>query len=400
MLNHLAAYARQEHLRYGWRRRTIAWVLDISHPAVPVWERYGKAESVPYVRRSGAGAWPRPACDSLDYLTGRHREAWLEMMSRYARSRVEDEAVATGAALGALAALGPPAGAAKGDLVAVRAHGRFVHGAPGLAAFWDAHLRADLDSGQRGVCVCCGQVEPLARLIPAYIPPHVFGHRGSGDMALAPTGAATGKGARAGQALVGVDCAVAAGAALPALALHPGHRHRTVDGELVLWWTLGGPQVPLGDLLDRPDRGRLADVDASGQVCALVLKPSGAGRIASRWLMHEPAGVVRDRVAAWYGAIAVETGFEDEAQLFSLAALYAQLGTWNKATGTYGRHRDRAPESGLWIAALSGRPAPGYAYAAISACHRDSRVPFGRVALIQAFLPAFDHSSLPATTKE
>ncbi|MCA2229616.1 type I-C CRISPR-associated protein Cas8c/Csd1 [Nonomuraea aurantiaca] len=395
MLHYLAAHARQENLRYGWRRRTIAWLLDITDPTSPVWEKYGQAEEVPYVRRSGSGAWPRPACDTIDYLTCRYRAAWLKMMADYAQS-AHDEHVA--AALGALATLDPPPGAVKGDLAAVRASGRFIHETSGLAAFWNDTQRAGLDSGKRGVCVSCGQVAQLARLIPAYIPPAAFGGRGSGDMALAPTSA--GKSGRGGQALLCLDCAIAFGAALPTLAQHPRHHHVTaVDGEMVMWWTLGGPQFPLGDLLNKPHAGGLTNVDVSGRVCLLVLKPSGAGRIAIRWGMQEPAAVVRDRVAAWYDVITVETGYDS--RLFGITALYGQLGRWNKATGTYSDlPRDRMPESGLWIAALSGRPAPGYAYAAINACRRDGRVSFGRTALIQAFLPGSNLAALPDTTQE
>lgn len=372
----LASYSTAHGLEYGWRPRAVTWLLDITDPANPVFVPHGEREVVPYVRRSGPVAAPRPGCDSLEYLTGRHQQPWRDMQ---AAAIAGSAALSSREVVAAVTGLEPPAKAKGTDLVALRSHGMLLHENPNLRGFWRDHVRAGLNSGRRGLCLCCGEAGPLARLIPAYLPPAVFNQQGSGDLALYPTTRERGT----GSASTCVGCACALGAALPALAGDQEHRHRTREGDLLLWWDPdGGPAYPLGPLLDAPDQDALAAVPLQGRVCAMLLRAYN-GRMALIWHLTEPTRTVHERIIAWHRAAEVHDTFLGRTRVLAISAMHAQLGLWNDARGTYQPPRTSPPESDLWIAALSGNRPARHAHAALMAIRRDARVSMGRTALLQ-----------------
>lgn len=376
----LAAYATARNLRYGWRTRSVPWVLDLTDPDAPRFSAHGRTETVPYARRSGTGAAPRPGCDSVDYLTGRHRGAWTALLADFAAGCDGRAARAVRAALdtGALGRLEPPPSAKPSDLVVLRAGGHLLHHDPEIADFWQARLRAGLDSGTRGVCLSCGTTAPLARLIPAYLPSAAFGQSSAGDMALYPAG--NGRGGVMGACL---DCACALGAALPALAYDPEHHHLTRDGRLLLWWSPDAAEVlPVGRLLAHPDPAELESAPDQGHLCAMLLQPN-TGRIGLGWFLDEPARAVADRIRRWYDAIGVYDGWTDTTYMPGIPHMHSRLGKWQPATRTYQTPSPTAPESGLWTAALSGHRPRQYGLAALTATRRDNRVCKGRTALLQ-----------------
>ncbi|RNF86761.1 type I-C CRISPR-associated protein Cas8c/Csd1 [Streptomyces botrytidirepellens] len=383
-LARLAAYATDRRLVYGWRRRYVPWVLDITDPHDPRFTPHGSHEDVPYVRRSGKGSAPRPGCDTLDYLIGRHHDAWTDQLRRFAEHDDGPGARAARTALdaGILTSLVPPPSSKPSDLVVLRASGQLIHQDPGLARFWEAQLRTGLDAGLHGVCLCCaGTAAPLARLVPAYLPPSAFRQNGAGDLALYPASKN-----RPGTSPVPVclDCACALGAALPDLAGRPDHHHRTQEGTLLLWWGLDGAgDFPLGALLTHPDPAALAAAPTSGRLCAMLLKPA-TGRIALTWFLDEPTRTVLDRIRHWYDTTGVYDGWSDTIRLTGIPSMHHQLGRWNPRTRTY-QHLSPTtpPESGLWTAALSGHLPHQHARAALTATRRDNRVSTGRTALLQ-----------------
>jgi CRISPR-associated protein Csd1 len=378
----LATYAATAGLTYGWRRRRVAWVLDITDPQAPRIEPHGHLENTPYVRRSGPKPSPRPACDTVDYLTGRHRTAWINQLRDFAETDHGPAARAARNALvaGALDLVPAPDGAAPSDLVALRANGQLLHQDPALARFWQALLRAGLASGSQGWCLSCAALAPLARLIPAYLPPHAFGATGAGDLALFPS---AGNRAGADPVPVCLECACAAGAALPALADMPDRCHRTHDGRLLLWWNPDATTAyPLGRLLAEPDRDALAAAGTDGRLCVMLLQPV-TGRISINWHLDEPADVLHRRIHHWYDATGVYNGWDDSTTLTGIPAMHAQLGRWEPRTHTYDRRRVTAPEGGLWAAALFGQIPRLHAQAALIATRRDNRISAGRVGLLQ-----------------
>jgi hypothetical protein len=384
-LTSLAAYATATGLTYGWRRRRVEWALDITDPQAPRLEPHGHYENTPYVRRSGTGASPRPGCDTLDYLTGRHRVAWMDQFRDFAVAEYGPAAQAARAALeaGALSSVLPPENSAPSDLVALRANGQLLHQDPGLARFWQTLVHAGLDSGSRGLCLSCASVAPLARLIPAYLPPRAFGATGAGDLALFP---ASRNRAGADPVPVCLECACAAGAALPALANDPDHHHRTHDGHLLLWWNPEAANaLPLGQLLTQPDRDALATASTDGRLSVMLLQ-AVTGRISIIWLLDEPVSVLHTRIQNWYNATGVYDGWDDSTKLTGIPSMHAQLGRYNPRTRTYDHRRVSAPEGGLWAAALFGEPPHLHAQAALAATHRDNRVNKGRTGLLQLWL--------------
>jgi len=195
----------------------------------------------------------------------------------------------------------------------------------------------------------CGTGASLARLIPAYLPPHAFGQTTSGDLSLYPAGHS-----RSGTMGACLDCACALGAALPALAYDPDHHHLTRDGRLLLWWSPNTAEVlPAGRLLARPDPDVLESAPTQGHLCAMLLHPN-TGRIRLSWFLDEPARTIADRIHAWYDAIGVYDGWTDTTHITGIPELHAQLGRWRPSTRTYQTPSVTAPESGLWTAALSG----------------------------------------------
>ncbi|MBZ3916682.1 type I-C CRISPR-associated protein Cas8c/Csd1 [Streptomyces acidiscabies] len=387
-LARLVRYATDRNLAYGWRRRRVPWVLDITDPHAPAFTPYGETEEVPYVRRSGTGSAPRPGCDNLEYLMGRHKDAWRDQIASFTDQDDGPAARDLRAALdaGVFTALAPPPGSKPADLVVLRARGGFLHNDPGLRRFWQDRLRAGLDSGLSGVCLGCGGTGvPLARLVPAYLPPSAFGQSGSGDLAMYPSGPER-SGSRSGAASMPVclDCACALGAALPSLAGGPGHHHRTREGKLLLWWGLDGAgDIDLSRLLTRPDRADLDAVPSGGRMCVMLLQPVN-GRISPIWYLDEPTQTVLDRIRRWYDRTGVLDGWSDTVELTGIPVMHAQLERWNPATKTYKSRPSLLPsEADLWETALSGQPRPGYANTVLIAIRGDGRISTGRTALLQ-----------------
>lgn len=382
MLAHLAAHARSRNLRYGWRRRTVTWRLDLTDPRTPQVTPHGELELVPYVRRSGPGAQPRPV-DNVDYLVGRHAAAWKQVAIEAADGSTHPVARAVPRA--DLSQAIWPAAIKPADVVAITAHGQWWHEDPALHAWWEQRLRDGLAAGSTDLCLACGGVGELARLVPAYLPPVAFGTTGTGDLSLlpTPTGSAA-RGRKTSAAQVCVDCAMGVGAAVAHLVDDPDHHRRLPGAGLLLWWASDGPLVPVGRLLAEPSREELHRAAGEGWMCVLLLTARAKGRISVQRWWRLPTSSLVGRIAAWYDRIEVVDHHTGEVRLHGIPALHAQaVGRWDAQAKAYRQPRTSSlREEELWMAALEGYPPRRHAHAALTA--RDNRVSAGRVALIQA----------------
>jgi CRISPR-associated protein Csd1 len=384
----MADFARARKLAYGWRDRSLAWALDVTDPGAPRLDRCAVRVRAPYIRRSGSGASPRPAVDTLDYVVGSRRAAWETTMLSCARASQDPVATRLSQALqtGRVASLGLPAHAAPAELCGVRSQGRWLHEEPDLGSWWGSRLRADLGAGRDGVCLCCGRVGELARLVPAYLPTAAFDRPSAADAALfpVPKGAAARGGA--GAPPVCVDCAMALGAALPALAGSREHRHRMgADHALLLWWDpSGGEPLPLGRLLEE-DEPAPESWAGGEELCVLLLTCRSGGRITPARFWDLPAEQALGRVRAWQERIASDDGYLAGSRSRGLSALHCQaVGRWDEAKEAYVRPREAVVrEEELWCAVLDGHRPIRHARAAERAMG-DGRISAGRVALIGA----------------
>lgn len=384
----MADFARARNLAYGWRDRDLAWALDVTDPDAPRLERYELRVRAPYIRRSGTGAVPRPAVDTLDYVVGRHRAVWSQMMSSCVEASVRPVGAALREALhaGRVESLELPADAAPTELCGVRANGRWLHEDPGLASWWEAHLRADLSTSRDGVCLCCGRVGELARLVPAYLPTAIFGRPSAAEAALFPVPKGPAARDGAGAPPVCVDCAMDLGAALPALAGSQWHRHRMgADHALLLWWDPSGAfPLPLGRLLEWAKPAPKA-WEGGERLCVLLLTCRSGGRITPARFWDLPTEQVLERVRTWQERATTIDSWSTQPRLHGLSALHLHaVGRWVEESETYVRPRQAVlREEELWCAVLDGRRPVRHAQAAERASNH-GRVSAQQVALIGA----------------
>ncbi|MFB7763507.1 type I-C CRISPR-associated protein Cas8c/Csd1 [Streptomyces xiamenensis] len=392
----LASWARSRGTLHGWRRRRVAWALDVTDPGRPVLVAQDWTRPVPYTRRSSAVA-PRPAVDNAAYVAGRHRGAWGEMMRTATEGSSHPAATALMSALGAgaLEAVGITGTVPAGDLIAVRAHGQWLHEDPVLIDAWDAHLAASLASAETDVCLCCGDTGRLARIVPAALAPTVFGQRGAGDLVLYPTprtdkgrSAAARTGAGRTASLMCVGCAMDVAAALTDLAEDPAHHYCIPEsGSLLLWWDPSGkPSLPLRDLLVRNDPDPAPLYRKGGRLCAMMLSAASPGRLTMNAFWNEPVSIMAQRIRQWRSATAIPAG--ENVRNYGLPLLHHQLGRWDRRAKTIvPRPFQRLRERELWIAVLSGLPPRQHSLAAKEAIRRDGQELLGRQALVRAGHP-------------
>ncbi|MFB7763623.1 type I-C CRISPR-associated protein Cas8c/Csd1 [Streptomyces xiamenensis] len=387
---HLAQFATARGLRYGWRQRRLEWLLDVTDGQLTLRPAEGHAAALaPYVRRSGTGLAPRPATDTLAYLTGKGARVWREATLE---ALAGSPSLAAGHARQVLSTadlrhLSVPDRARPHDIVALTAHGQLLHEDPALTAWWAQRVREDLGAGEEGLCIACGEVGSLARLIPAYIPSARFGIRTAGDLALYPTAklGAPSHARKAGGHLMCVHCAERIGAAVTALSESQDHHHMIGTDTMLLWWRPdGGTPLPLARLLTRPDPAALAGLDLSGRHCALLLT-GVSGRLSWRHFWDEPAAETAVRISDWYDRTAIYDGARGDTTHYGISMLHrAATDRWQPRTEEYTPAPSSIGPLELWTAALNGSLPREHGEAALAAIRADAQVSGPRVAIIRA----------------
>ncbi|WP_240506948.1 type I-C CRISPR-associated protein Cas8c/Csd1 [Thermoactinospora rubra] len=457
LLQRLVAYGRaDEHVVPAYYKdKPVRWVLELSEdgalaspelisladPADPR-SKNGAVHTVPSIVKT-SGIAPTLAVDTPEYLFGwtdattKNPERVALMHQRFRElvdAWVEADPCGPGRPLqrflaeGHLARLPKPSGWSRGDLVAVRVQGRFLHATESAREFWAKVAGSRKSTGRQGVCLVCGQVGDLLATIPQQLPARLV-PKATQSASLVSINKATHGFALQEQLLhapICARCGLLAMGALERLLNDQWHNMITGQDTRLVWWVTEDSPLDMGVLTDPPGprdvarrlsdalRGRpLPDEDDEDgeeweRFCALAIGGNVSRVMVREWIESPLPRIVRN-LKAWFDDHEIADMWTGEPRLFGPGRLVYAAGRWirgkERRAGAYaklgapGADRPDGLYWGLMRSALLGSPLPPKLMAHL--VHRistDGRVDAERAALLRLALRR--HRHLPRAERE
>jgi CRISPR-associated protein, Csd1 family len=439
LLQRLVEYANaaEDVVPPFYARKPVRWMLDLDADGRPVsWELTDTAEKADPLRKFGVprlvpavtrtvGVAPALAVDTGEYVFGwesegakpdrvaKQYQAFRDLIDEWAEADPEGPGVAVAAfyRAGHDRRFDPEPGWSRGDLIGIRVDGKFTAETASAQRFWARVAGSRKGSGRTGLCLVCGQTQPLLKTIPQQIPQRWL--PGATQSASLVSVNETVHGYELQKFLVNtpvcVDCGLKFMSALTSLLSDP--KHSAVlpgQGARLVWWVVGGSTFDPWELLDEADpvkvrqmlsslvTGVEADVDLSSRYCSVTVSGNVARVVVRDWV-EQPVVKVKENLRSWFKdheMVDDWTGQVVTTGLFRLVQVTGRFqsgrqgarGSWVKL-GAKGEDRPNEVFYRLAGAALLGRPLPPRLLAHL--VHRvrtDRRVNTARAALIRLAL--------------
>lgn len=421
---------------YGYK--PVRWILDIaadgslarpdglsntSDKSDPE-RRFGVRRAVPAITRT-VGISPAIAVDNIEYVLGweadgakpdrvaKQHQAFRDLHHDWATRDPDGPAPAIVAFYrdGHNLRLRESEGWGRGDLVAFRVGGEFAHETPSAARYWASVAEGRKGSGQSGLCLVCGSVQPLLKTIPQQVPQRWLPGATQGASLVSINEAVHGYELQKFLTHTPIcsECGLKFMSGLTGLLSNQEHS-TSFSGQNVrlAWWVLGGstfnPMGPLDQpnvariqgLLGGPASGKTDPVDDLSTYCSVTVGGNVARVVVRDWV-EMPLPRVKENIKLWFDDHEIVDYWTGEVILVRLLQLARVAGRWQSgrgsAAGTWARFgasgEDRPLDTfqGLLRAALLGRALPPKLLNhVINRIRADGRVDTARVALIRLAL--------------
>ncbi|MFG1888141.1 type I-C CRISPR-associated protein Cas8c/Csd1 [Micromonospora sp. NPDC049051] len=431
-----------------YAHKPVRWSLEIDANGIPrgnlvdtadkddPQRRFGEQRLVPAVTRT-VGISPVLAVDNGEYVFG-----WLSegakperVAKQYAafRALIADWAAAEPDGLGpAVAAfyrdghagaLQPPADWSRGDLIGFWVDGVYAADTGTARRFWAGVAGDRKGSGRSGLCLVCGQVQPLLKTVPQQIPRRWLPGATQSASLVSMNEAAHGYELQ--KQLTNTPICAACGlkfmTALTGLLSNPLHS-TALSGQnaRLAWWVLGGSTfdpwatveqldpTQIQGLIAGPAGGKRSAVEDLSRYCSVTVGGNVARVVVRDWV-EQPVHQVKDNIRAWFDdhrIVDAWTGEVVEIKVSQLARAAGRFeagrnggpGTWTKF-GAPGEHRPPDLFHRLLGAALLKRPLPPKLLNhVINRIRIDGRLDAARAALIRLALRRYPN--LPEHERE
>jgi CRISPR-associated protein Csd1 len=300
----------------------------------------------------------------------------------------------------------------RGDLIAVRVSGQFLHKTESARRFWAQVAMSRKASGTRGLCLVCGEVGDLLKTIPQQLPTRLV-PLATQTASLVSVNKPTHGFALQEQLVhtpICVNCGLAAMGALERLLDDQWQSALAGQDTRLAWWVTNGVELDL-DALDQPTPERVAHLVGSAArgrqsqriedsdlatFCAVAIG-GNVSRVAVREWIELPLRGVQDNLAAWFADHEMVDAWTGEVQQVGVRCLAYVTGRWIRGksggSGSYakfgasGSDRPDGVHRALLASALLGKPLPPKLLAHV--VHRvraDGRLDTERAALIRLAL--------------
>ncbi|MBC8989121.1 type I-C CRISPR-associated protein Cas8c/Csd1 [Micromonospora chalcea] len=390
-----------------YARKPVRWMLDIGSDGAPRGDlvdtadkddpnrRFGAPRLVPAVTRTVAIS-PTLAVDNGEYVFGwlaedakptrvaKQHEAFRALISDWAAAELAGPAGAIDAFYrsGHAAAIACPAEWSRGDLIGFSVYGAYAADTPEARRFWAGVAGDRKGSGRMGLCLVCGQVQPLLKTVPQQIPrrwvPGATQNASLVSMNEAVHGYELQKFLT--NTPICTDCGLKFMTALTGLLSDPKHS-TALPGQnaRLAWWVVGGSTFDpwamveqldpthIQALVASPAAGLQAAVEDASKYCSVTVGGNVARVVVRDWV-EQPVHQVKDNVRAWFDdhrIVDAWTGEVVQIRVSQLARAAGRFeagrnggpGTWTKF-GKSGEHRPPDLFHRLLGAALLKRPLP------------------------------------------
>ncbi|WP_028569408.1 type I-C CRISPR-associated protein Cas8c/Csd1 [Salinispora tropica] len=450
LLQRLVEYAdaSKDAIPAFYAHKPVRWSLEIDGNGVPrgglvstadkddPHRRFGVPRLVPAVTRT-VGISPALAVDNGEYVFGwlaegakpervaKQHEAFRALITEWA----DAEPDGLGPALVAFYRNGhagrfqPPADWSRGDLVGFWVDGVYAADTGTARRFWAGVAGDRKGSGRSGLCLVCGQVQPLLKTVPQQIPRRWVPGATQSASLVSMNEAVHGYELQKflTNTPICADCGLKFMTALTGLLSDPLHS-TAVSGQnaRLAWWVLGGSTfdpwatveqldpTQIRNLIAAPADGRETTVEDGSRYCSVTVGGNVARVVVRDWV-EQPVRQVKNNVRTWFDdhrIVDAWTGEVVKVKVSQLARVAGRFeagrnggpGTWTKF-GAYGEHRPPDLFHRLLGAALLKRPLPPKLLNHV--IHRiriDGRLDAARAALIRLALRR--HPSLPEHDRE
>lgn len=239
--------------------------------------------------------------------------------------------------------------------VIVRVGGQLATDSPTAVPYWTSRVEAKKASGPEGLCLVCGNTQPLVETFPTQITgPLLPNGQSSGVAPVSINEIAYGYGLRKGlgQVPICMACAVSIVASLNKLLSDDAHRSRTPEAATV-WWVEAeeqrNPILIIEDpepedvrvLLDSVRTGSRPESLDLDEFHSLVLLGNASRMVVQGWT-HLPIRDLQDNLAAWFSDIEIESPWATGKRFQPLWGLAQATGRYDNSANRYLRVSDSA----------------------------------------------------------
>ncbi|MFC8848548.1 MULTISPECIES: type I-C CRISPR-associated protein Cas8c/Csd1 [unclassified Micromonospora] len=431
-----------------YARKPVRWSLDLDGSGVPrggfvdtankddPGHRFGASRLVPAVTRT-AGISPVLAVDNGEYVFGwlsegakpervaKQHDAFRALITAWAAAEPDGPGPAIVAFYrdGHAGRLAPPPGWVRGDLIGFSIDGEYAADTAPARRFWAEVAGDRKGSGRSGLCLVCGQVQPLLQTVPQLIPRRWVPGATQNASLVSMNEAAHGYELQTSltNTPICADCGLKFTTALTGLLSDPLHS-TALSGQnaRLAWWVLGGSTfdpwatveqldpAQIRNLLAGPADGTEATVDDLSRYCSVTVGGNVARVVVRDWV-EQPISQVKDNIRSWYDDHQIVDAWTGEVVRIKVSQLARAAGrfeagrnggpgNWTKF-GASGEHRPPDMFHRLLRAALLKQPLPPkLLHHVINRIRIDGRLDPARAALIRLALRR--HPTLPAHERE
>ncbi|MEU8262599.1 type I-C CRISPR-associated protein Cas8c/Csd1 [Micromonospora sp. NPDC048999] len=450
LLQRLVEYAdtSEDVIPAFYARKPVRWSLEIDGNGVPRGDlvstadkddpqrRFGVQRLVPAVVKT-SGISPALAVDNGEYVFGwlsegakpervaKQRDAFCALITEWAAAEPDGPGPAIAAFYrdGHAGKLQPPADWSRGDLIGFWVDGVYAADTGAARRFWAGVAGDRKSSGRSGLCLVCGQVQPLLKTVPQQIPrrwvPGATQNASLVSMNKAVHGYELQE--QLTNTPICAGCGLKFMTALAGLLSDPLHS-TALSGQnaRLAWWVLGGSTfepwatveqldpAQIQSLIAGPASGEEAAVEDLSRYCSVTVGGNVARVVVRDWI-EQPIRQVKENIRAWFEdhrIVDAWTGEVVEIKVSQLARAAGRFeagrnggpGTWTNF-GASGEHRPPDLFHRLLRAALLKRPLPPKLLNhVINRIRIDGRLDAARAALIRLALRR--HPNLPEHERE
>jgi CRISPR-associated protein Csd1 len=322
-----------------YARKPVRWSLEIDANGVPRGDlvstadkddpqrRFGAARLVPTVVKT-SGYSPTLAVDNGEYVFGwvtegakpdrvaRQHAAFRALTVDWAAAEPDGPGPAIVAFYqdGHAGTLQPPADWSRSDLIGFWVEGIYAADTGAARRYWAEIAGVRKGSGQSGLCLVCGQVQPLLKTVPQQVSrrwvPGATQSASLVSMNEAVHGYELQK--QLANTPICTDCGLKFTTALTDLLSDPLHS-TALPGQnaRLAWWVLGGSTfdpwatveqldpAQIRDLIASPASGREATVDDLSRYCSVTVGGNVARVIVRDWV-EQPVRQTKENAWSWF----------------------------------------------------------------------------------------------------
>ncbi|MFV2104801.1 type I-C CRISPR-associated protein Cas8c/Csd1 [Micromonospora sp. LOL_024] len=450
LLQRLVEYAdtSEDVIPAFYARKPVRWSLDIDGNGVPrggfvstadkddPQRRFGTPRLVPAVTRT-VGISPALAVDNGEYVFGwlsegakpervaKQHDAFRALIAEWAAAEPDGLGPAIVAFYrdGHAATLQPPADWSRGDLIGLSVDSVYAADTGAARQYWAGVAGDRKGSGRSGLCLVCGQVQPLLKTVPQQIPRRWVPGATQSASLVSMNEAVHGYELQKflTNTPICADCGLKFMTAMTDLLSNPAHS-TALSGQnaRLAWWVLGGSTfdpwstveqldpTQIRNLLAGPAGGTEATVDELSRYCSVTVGGNVARVVVRDWV-EQPISRVKENIRAWFDDHTMVDAWTGDVATVKVSQLARAAGRFeagrNGGPGTWtnfgGKGEQRPPDvfHRLLGAALLRRPLPPKMLNhVINRIRIDGRLDAARAALIRLALRR--HPNLPEHERE